>query len=119
MCICHVGYRSADCSEKVNDICSQNTCSSHGQLDQLGQCICENGWTGVDCSVQKCSLDCGLNGNCENNVCVCKSGYSGPQCQDKQCSVHCNLHGQCLNNGTCICSKGYNGRHCTIGKFFN
>ena len=112
-----MGYRSADCSEKVNDICAQNTCSSHGQLDQLGQCICEAGWTGSDCSIQKCSLDCGPNGSCENNVCVCKPGFSGSQCQDRQCSVHCHLHGQCLNNGTCLCSKGYNGRHCTIGKW--
>ena len=116
VCVCHAGYRLADCSEKVNDLCAQTSCSSHGQLNQLGQCVCESGWTGSDCSIQKCSLDCGPNGQCQNNVCVCKPGYSGLQCQDKECSVHCDLHGQCLNNGTCLCSKGYNGKHCTLGK---
>lgn len=116
MCVCAFGWRSADCSEKINDLCAQTTCSGHGQLDQLGNCICEPNWTGSDCSNQKCSLDCGPNGSCENNVCICKAGFSGSQCQDKQCSVHCNLHGQCLNNGTCLCQKGFNGKHCTLGK---
>ena len=37
-------------------------------------CVCEEGWTGVDCGVRECSINCGQHGACENMECVCEKG---------------------------------------------
>ena len=37
-------------------------------------CVCEGGWTGEDCSVEECRINCGDHGSCENMECVCHQG---------------------------------------------
>ena len=39
--------------------------------------MCEEGWTGVDCGVRECSINCGQHGACENMECVCEKGIFG------------------------------------------
>jgi hypothetical protein len=80
-------------------------------------CICDNHWTGNDCSQVKCNIDCGLHGKCtidNKNKCQCDEGWIGDNCQKKTCSKLCK---QCDNNGNCVCPNGFTGRYCQIGLF--
>ncbi|CEL92958.1 unnamed protein product [Vitrella brassicaformis CCMP3155] len=54
----------------------------HGQCVK-GDCQCEAGWTGVDCSQRTCKDDCRGHGRCQTDgVCECYAGYSGDSCQE-------------------------------------
>merc|ERR1719458_2498777 len=89
-------------------------CSAHGSIQPgSNACTCDPGWTGKDCSIRLCNLNCGSHGSCQNGGCVCEQGWTGQLCQSKECDPRCKLHGQC-KNGTCLCVTGWNGRHCTI-----
>ncbi|XP_022239152.1 teneurin-m-like isoform X2 [Limulus polyphemus] len=115
MCLCRKGWKGADCSEPDSDTlrCLPN-CSGHGQFDfELQRCVCNDHWNGPDCSQEKCDLECGPNGKCQDKQCVCLDGWSGTSCAEKLCDFRCDEHGKC-KNGTCICIQGWNGRHCTL-----
>ncbi|GFV84121.1 teneurin-m [Trichonephila clavipes] len=62
---------------------------------------------------EKCDLDCGFQGHCENGQCLCSAGWSGAKCDQKLCDPRCKDNGQC-RNGTCLCIQGWNGKHCTL-----
>lgn len=49
-CRCHMGFRGPTCS-RTHAIRCVNRCSHHGRCPH-GVCICEAGWSGVDCSLQ-------------------------------------------------------------------
>lgn len=115
MCFCRKGWKGADCGETDSDTlrCLPD-CSSHGHFDvELQQCICEENWIGPDCSQEKCDLNCGIHGRCQNGICNCLEGWNGPNCNDKLCDIRCVEHGEC-KNGTCVCNKGWNGQHCSL-----
>ncbi|XP_069593909.1 tenascin-like [Ranitomeya imitator] len=87
-------------------------CSGNGKyVPALGQCQCDEGWEGPDCSIKKCNPDCGKFGTCVDGVCICAEGYSGPACRKKKCPVDCGEFGKCVN-GTCVCAEGYTGVDC-------
>lgn len=65
--------------------------------------------------LERCDVDCGPNGQCQNGECICHDEWKGPKCNERRCDVRCSEHGQC-KNGTCHCSQGWNGKHCTLGK---
>ncbi|KAL7643035.1 UNVERIFIED_CONTAM: hypothetical protein RMT77_006324 [Armadillidium vulgare] len=114
ICICQAGWRGKNCSEIDEKVftCLPD-CSGNGQYDlQTSSCICDDYWSGSDCSIAKCSLDC-FHGECDGKVCICEEGWIGTRCEEKGCDLRCSLHGQC-HNGSCICMQGWNGRHCTI-----
>jgi hypothetical protein len=57
-----------------------NNCSSHG-ICHYGQCICNIGFTDLDCNTPLyCSVNCGSNGVCINGRCICLPSYSGIDC---------------------------------------
>ncbi|XP_037506639.1 teneurin-m isoform X6 [Rhipicephalus sanguineus] len=115
MCLCRKGWKSNDCSEPDSDAlrCLPD-CSGHGQFDlDLQRCVCDDQWTGPDCSQEKCDLDCGPHGRCQGGECICIDGWTGLKCNEKLCDIRCVEHGQC-KNGTCLCIQGWNGRHCTL-----
>ncbi|CAN7975618.1 unnamed protein product, partial [Ixodes persulcatus] len=115
MCLCRKGWKSNDCSEPDSDAlrCLPD-CSGHGQFDlDLQRCVCDDQWTGPDCSQEKCDLDCGSHGRCQGGECICIEGWTGAKCNEKLCDIRCVEHGQC-KNGTCLCIQGWNGRHCTL-----
>ncbi|XP_034947958.1 teneurin-a isoform X2 [Chelonus insularis] len=114
-CYCKAGWQGEKC-DKVDQRIYQCLpgCSDHGSYDlETGTCLCEEHWTGADCSQSSCSLDCGSHGSCEQGVCKCHDGWTGTKCDQKPCDPRCAEHGQC-KNGTCVCSQGWNGRHCTL-----
>jgi hypothetical protein len=49
-----------------------------------GECKCELGFSGEDCSVRECPNKCSGNGQCiDENQCLCNKGWSGPDCSIK------------------------------------
>ncbi|XP_022084804.1 teneurin-3-like isoform X2 [Acanthaster planci] len=88
-------------------------CSSHGEC-VLGQCVCEQAYTGEDCSQGICPVLCSGHGEYAHGVCECYSNWKGPECsvRSEQCLVpDCSGHGQCVL-GECVCSRGYIGQAC-------
>ena len=106
-----------------------------------GECHCENGWSGTDCSFLDCDSNCNGRGVCRNRpftkkqttattiaeaeipsfpewYCECDWGWAGPTCaiQIGLCPQNCSGNGDCLmsNDNTifCQCHKGYGGPTC-------
>lgn len=116
-CLCKKGWKSIDCSEPDQEAlrCLPD-CSNHGHFDiDKQRCVCDDPWSGPDCSQERCGLDCGERGRCREGRCECLDGWTGPKCDQKLCDSRCSEHGQC-RNGTCACLTGWNGKHCTLGK---
>ncbi|KYQ59019.1 Teneurin-4 [Trachymyrmex zeteki] len=114
-CYCKAGWQGERCNQVDQQVyqCLPG-CSDHGTYDlESAACVCEEHWTGVDCSQPSCGLDCGLHGSCEQGRCKCHDDWTGTKCDQKPCDLRCAEHGQC-KNGTCVCSQGWNGRHCTL-----
>ncbi|KYQ90411.1 hypothetical protein DLAC_09030 [Tieghemostelium lacteum] len=78
--VLHIGQTQLPLSIKT---CMNPRCSGHGTCqDQI--CQCDNGWIGVDCSVNadyKCLNNCSGHGTCVAMMCNCVSGYMGPSCE--------------------------------------
>ncbi|XP_028969053.1 teneurin-m [Galendromus occidentalis] len=114
-CLCKKGWKSIDCSEADQEAlrCLPD-CSNHGHFDiDKQRCVCDDPWSGPDCSQERCGLDCGERGRCREGRCECLDGWTGPKCDQKLCDSRCSEHGQC-RNGTCACLTGWNGKHCTL-----
>uniref|UniRef100_H2ZT29 Tenascin R n=1 Tax=Latimeria chalumnae TaxID=7897 RepID=H2ZT29_LATCH len=88
-------------------------CSGHGNfsLDFCG-CVCEEGWTGKNCSEPRCPLDCSAHGLCMDGECVCDGPYTGPDCSGLRCLANCSARGLCMD-GKCMCEEGYAGEDCS------
>jgi type II transmembrane protein, putative len=52
ICFCVKGWKGADCKELDSDALNcLPECSGHGTFNsESDQCICEDKWTGIDCS---------------------------------------------------------------------
>lgn len=110
-----------------------SSCSGHGSLD-MGMCVCDQGYRGVDCSFtseETCkapgdSSVCSGHGECMDGYCLCQSRgddlhrFSGTycECDDHSCPYHedevCGGHnsGMCVC-GTCVCNRGFTGDDCS------
>lgn len=85
---------------------------------ELWACVCEAGWTGVDCTTPDCPRNCSgpTQGLCgKGGACVCKAGFMGPDCGLLACPGDslCSHNGQCVN-GTCVCDAGWTGGDCSF-----
>jgi hypothetical protein len=85
MCTCNVGFKAADCSEKV----------------------CSGMMTGPNCDQPRCPNDCSGRGLCMTGVCACWSSYSGRACNmpiacKETCVDVCNSAGQETKCNQCI-----------------
>lgn len=88
--------------------CTNINCGINGKCDN-GNCICINGFTGLNCDVApqiQCNVNCNiLNRNqcLINNVCgKCKNGFIGTEYGNTLCSVLCTRNCKELNRRTCI-----------------
>uniref|UniRef100_F6QBL6 Integrin beta n=1 Tax=Ciona intestinalis TaxID=7719 RepID=F6QBL6_CIOIN len=115
-------------------------CSGHG-VYECGSCVCETGFTGLDCSCDQkdvlgiesylanCTdpatgVVCNSGGECQCGSCICKQ-YANKKIDGKYCECDnttcdragarvCNGHlgfGKC-NCGVCECQNGWKGKAC-------
>ncbi|KAJ9447022.1 Teneurin-a [Diplonema papillatum] len=88
--------------------CSKGVCSR-----ELRECVCEVGWSGVDCSTPTCEggLTCYGHGYCaEPNTCVCQDGWVGSNCEASPCGALATCDGcagaagcgWCAATGECL-----------------
>ena len=101
-------------------------CSGHYTCDALGQRVCNEYWSGDDCTVREYDgpgldtecprlfasrLRC-VNGHCFNETCCCDDGYDGFLCEndiDECASNPCGNDGFCVNlvaSYYCVCPDG-------------
>ena len=104
--------------EKENGECNQlENCCKNGTI-QGNKCVCDGGWTGVNCDISIC----GTYGTWDNNTkkCICLKDDNGnniavgDKCQYTQ--DMCNGNGfPVIFNGvpSCICKPNFSGAYCS------
>uniref|UniRef100_A0A8C7QX32 Teneurin-3 n=1 Tax=Oncorhynchus mykiss TaxID=8022 RepID=A0A8C7QX32_ONCMY len=113
-CHCSPGWGGTNC-ETLKTMCPDQ-CSGHGTYQsESGTCTCDTNWTGPDCSVEVCVVDCGPHGVCFGGSCRCEEGWTGTVCDQKACHPMCTKNGVC-KEGKCECNQGWTGEHCNIGR---
>ncbi|XP_051939704.1 teneurin-3 isoform X5 [Hippocampus zosterae] len=111
-CHCQPGWGGASC-EIAKAMCPDQ-CSGHGTYNtETSTCTCDQNWTGPDCSLELCEVDCGSHGICYGGLCRCEEGWTGTVCDQKACHPLCSKNGVC-KEGKCECDQGWTGEHCNI-----
>ncbi|XP_053714235.1 teneurin-3-like isoform X3 [Synchiropus splendidus] len=111
-CHCQPGWGGSSC-EIAKAMCPDQ-CSGHGTHDpETITCKCDRNWTGPDCSLEVCEVDCGSHGLCHGGICHCEEGWMGKECDQKACQPLCSKNGAC-KEGKCECNQGWTGEHCNI-----
>ncbi|KAG8014153.1 Tenascin-R, partial [Nibea albiflora] len=94
-------------------------CSGHGSFSfDLCGCICEEGWTGKNCSEPRCPDDCSGQGVCVEGECVCDRDFGGDNCSEPRCPSDCSGRGLCID-GECVCEESFTGDDCMVGRCLN
>ncbi|XP_029930439.1 tenascin-R isoform X3 [Myripristis murdjan] len=94
-------------------------CSGHGSFSfDLCGCICEDGWTGKNCSEPRCPDDCSGQGVCVEGECVCDRDFGGDNCSEPRCPSDCSGRGLCID-GECVCEESFTGEDCMVGRCLN
>ena len=133
-CECDLGWGGKACTTRV---C--NGCSNHGschedtyvmslflslsntqqqQQQQHRYCICDQGFTGPECSVKLCGThNCTGNGQCIDGSCLCNPKFTGTDCSiEIGCKDMCHHHGECKQSGentwSCECFPSFVGDSC-------
>jgi len=88
-------------------------CFNDGFYDpETNQCQCRYPYiVGRYCeTMDRCaSVDCGINGHCDDGKCVCDYGFEGNKCQINK---NCNFPNKHWDGYKCSCAKGYEGLDC-------
>uniref|UniRef100_A0A3B3CW46 Tenascin R (restrictin, janusin) n=1 Tax=Oryzias melastigma TaxID=30732 RepID=A0A3B3CW46_ORYME len=94
-------------------------CSGHGSFSfDLCGCICEESWTGKNCSEPRCPNDCSGQGVCIEGECVCDRDFGGDNCSEPRCPSDCSGRGLCID-GECVCEESFTGEDCMVGRCLN
>jgi len=121
------GYEGLFCEKPL---CPANCSESalQGRCVQ-GQCECNPGFWGADCSKRDCPtavaplagpgappVFCGNHGVCQaNGTCACANGWTGDDCSFRLCPNDCSHNGQCNNRtGLCTCDDMWSGKDCSV-----
>ncbi|KAE8583667.1 hypothetical protein XENTR_v10020614 [Xenopus tropicalis] len=100
------------CSSAQGVLETKPYCNGRGNYSSEAKaCICEPGWTGLNCTEIMCPGQCNNRGVCVNGACVCSPGFFGEDCSEVACPDDCNDQGKCVN-GRCVCFEGYGGEDC-------
>ncbi|KAL4240085.1 Coagulation factor 5/8 C-terminal domain [Mactra antiquata] len=126
ICTCQQGFEGDYC-ETVLDDCDSLQCGENGTCVKQGTCLCQPGYTGVDCSVEiECSNSlCNYHGYCifgqNGHTCICEQDYTGEtcnmltynNCNNTPCNIEHTI--ECIDDidtYTCICHTGWQGINC-------
>ncbi|XP_062261160.1 tenascin-R [Platichthys flesus] len=94
-------------------------CGGHGSFSfDLCGCICEEGWSGKNCSEPRCQDDCSGQGVCIEGECVCDQDFGGENCSEPRCPSDCSGRGLCID-GECVCEESFTGEDCMVGRCLN
>ncbi|XP_049602877.1 tenascin-R isoform X2 [Syngnathus scovelli] len=94
-------------------------CNGHGTFSlELCGCICDEGWTGKNCSEPRCPDDCSGQGVCIEGECVCDRDFGGENCSEPRCPADCSGRGLCMD-GECVCEDSFAGEDCMVGRCVN
>ncbi|XP_066548454.1 tenascin-R [Amia ocellicauda] len=94
-------------------------CSGHGNFSMDAcSCLCEEGWTGKNCSELRCPGDCSGQGVCIEGECVCDGDFAGDDCAEARCPGDCNGRGLCID-GECVCEEAFSGEDCSATRCLN
>lgn len=94
-------------------------CSGHGSFSfDLCGCVCEDGWSGKNCSEPRCPDDCSGQGVCVEGECVCDRDFGGDNCSEPRCPSDCSGRGLCID-GECVCEESFTGEDCMVGRCLN
>lgn len=94
-------------------------CGGHGTFSmEVCGCVCEEGWTGKNCSEPRCPDDCSGQGICIEGECVCDQNFGGENCSEPRCPSDCSDRGLCID-GECVCEEAYAGEDCSQGRCLN
>lgn len=83
-------------------------CNNRGTCTNIGQCLCDAGYSGDTCQ-SFCPNECSGQGRCIEGGCLCFAGFGGVDCSVPGC---CSGHGSCDVPGTCVCDEGWGGSEC-------
>ncbi|XP_010889627.2 tenascin-R isoform X3 [Esox lucius] len=94
-------------------------CSGHGSFNvDLCGCVCDDGWTGKNCSEPRCPDNCSGQGVCMDGECVCDRDFGGDNCSEPRCPADCSGRGLCID-GECVCEENFAGEDCTLSRCLN
>ncbi|KAM6948251.1 tenascin-R [Aplochiton taeniatus] len=124
-----VSLLRAQCSSGGSGCCDQSAavgrldyvpgCGGHGtfSMDVCG-CVCDDDWTGKNCSEPRCPGDCSGRGVCVEGQCVCDRDLAGDNCSEPRCPGDCSGRGLCID-GECVCEEAFGGEDCAAGRCVN
>ena len=104
--------------DAATTIAATTTLAAHsppptGSTSPPPRCLCEPGWSGVDCREPSCDGGCGTYGVCVGGICFCHPGWSGLSCATPTaCASNCSGHGTCADDLVCTCDDGWTGSRC-------
>ncbi|XP_049848222.1 uncharacterized protein LOC126313313 [Schistocerca gregaria] len=106
--------------EGIPSACPQDCYINDGYGKCLrGVCQCNGNSTGEDCSLKKCTVECGESegrGECDLRlgICKCDRNYTGTSCETRQCPNACNNNGNCSESPDyqCTCDVLWAGDDC-------
>jgi hypothetical protein len=122
------------CHDADDSCACPSDCNNRGTCTTLGQCKCDAGWSGEDCSQLSdvCAIresggkfctNSTIDGNGLITTCfkgkmineeLCPNGCASPfACY---CPRNCSMRGQCVS-GKCVCFKGWFGEDCSRSSF--
>ena len=88
-------------------------CENGGRCVGPDKCLCEEGWSGRDCTKPVCENPCGQRELCvAPDTCDCIPGYFGESCLEAKCAQKCQ-NGHCSAPDVCTCDAGWFDSNCT------